>query len=109
MHAIKDIIELALREDIGPGDITTDNLIPDQKQGKGIILAKEDLILAGLEIAKQVFSYLDPKTEFHSPYQDQNEIPKGTTILEVHGSLKTLLKGERTALNFLQRFRKRRN
>ncbi|RJP80520.1 MAG: carboxylating nicotinate-nucleotide diphosphorylase [Desulfobacteraceae bacterium] len=103
MHAIKDIIEMAIREDIGPGDITTDNLIPDENQGKGIILAKESLILAGLRVAQQVFSYLDPEIRFDSPYRDGDEISAGTTIMEVSGSLKTLLKGERTALNFLQR------
>lgn len=102
MHAIKDIIDLALREDIGPGDITTDNLILDEKQGRGVILAKERLILAGIEVAKEVFSHLDSKIEFHTRYQDQDEIAQGTTILEVCGSLRTLLKGERTALNFLQ-------
>ncbi|MFH2066811.1 MAG: carboxylating nicotinate-nucleotide diphosphorylase [Pseudomonadota bacterium] len=102
MHAIKDIIEMAIREDIGPGDITTDNLIPDENQGKGIILAKESLILAGLRVAQQVFSYLDPEIRFDSPYQDGDEISAGTTIMEISGSLKTLLKGERTALNFLQ-------
>ncbi len=103
MHAIKDIIDFALREDIGPLDITTDNLILDEKQGRGIILAKERLILAGIEVAKEVFSHLDSKIEFHTQYQDQDKIEKGTTILEVSGSLRTLLKGERTALNFLQR------
>jgi nicotinate-nucleotide pyrophosphorylase (carboxylating) len=103
MHAIKDIIELAIREDIGPGDITTDNLIPDENQGKGIILAKESLILAGLRVAQQVFLHLDPKIKFDSPYQDGEEISAGTTIMEISGSLKTLLKGERIALNFLQR------
>ena len=102
MHAIKDIIDFALREDIGPGDITTDNLILDEKQGRGIILAKEPLILAGIEVAKEVFFHLDSKIEFHTRYKDQDEIAQGTTILEVCGSLRTLLKGERTALNFLQ-------
>jgi nicotinate-nucleotide pyrophosphorylase (carboxylating) len=102
MHAIKDIIDFALREDIGPGDITTDNLILDEKQGRGIILAKQPLILAGIEVAKEVFFHLDPKIEFHTRYKDQDEIAEGATILEVCGSLRTLLKGERTALNFLQ-------
>jgi nicotinate-nucleotide pyrophosphorylase (carboxylating) len=103
MHTIKHMIDLALREDIGPGDITTDNLIPKGKNGKGIILAKEPLILAGLEVAKQVFTHLDPKVEFHANHEDQDEIKSGITILEINGSLRTLLKGERTALNFLQR------
>ncbi|MBA4367445.1 MAG: nicotinate-nucleotide diphosphorylase (carboxylating) [Desulfobacterium sp.] len=103
MHAIKDIIDLALREDIGPGDITTDNLILDEKLGRGIILAKQPLILAGIEVAKEVFFHLDSKIEFHTQYKDQDKISEGATILEVCGSLRTLLKGERTALNFLQR------
>jgi nicotinate-nucleotide pyrophosphorylase (carboxylating) len=102
MHAVRDIIELALREDIGPGDITTDNLIPDDKQGSGIILAKEPLVLAGLDIARQVFASLDVKTEFQSHYRDGDAVGNGATILEINGSLNTLLKGERTALNFLQ-------
>ena len=102
MHAVRDVIELALREDIGPGDITTDNLIPEDKQGKGVIIAKEPLILAGLDIARQVFTCLGPETEFQSSYRDGDAVSIGETILEIHGSLNTLLKGERTALNFLQ-------
>ncbi len=103
MHSNRHLINLALREDIGPGDITTDNLIPKEKEGRGIIVAKEPLVLAGLDIAKQVFMILDSNVEFASEYEDGDRIEDKTSILEIKGSLRTLLKGERTALNFLQR------
>jgi len=103
MHSIRHLINLALREDIGPGDITTDNLIPKEREGRGIIIAKEPLILAGLDVAKQVFTILDSNIEFSSDYEDGDRIEDKTPILEIKGSLRTLLKGERTALNFLQR------
>ena len=103
MHSNRHLINLALREDIGPGDITTHNLIPKEKEGRGIIIAKEPLVLAGLDIAKQVFIILDSNVEFASEYEDGDRIEDKTSILEIKGSLRTLLKGERTALNFLQR------
>jgi nicotinate-nucleotide pyrophosphorylase (carboxylating) len=103
MHSIRHLIKLALQEDIGPGDITTDNLIPKEREGRGIIIAKEPLVLAGLDVAKQVFTILDSNIEFSSEYEDGDRIEDKTPILEIKGSLRTLLKGERTALNFLQR------
>ncbi len=103
MHSTRHLINLALREDIGPGDITTDNLIPKEMEGRGIIIAKEPLILAGLDVAKQVFTILDSNVDFFSEHEDGDRIEDRTTILEIKGSLRTLLKGERTALNFLQR------
>jgi nicotinate-nucleotide pyrophosphorylase (carboxylating) len=103
MHSIKHLINLALQEDIGPGDITTDNLIPEKKEGQGIIVAKEPFVLAGLDVAKQVFAILDSGAEFASEYEDGDRIEDRATILEIKGSLRALLKGERTALNFLQR------
>jgi len=103
MHTTKHLINLALREDIGPGDITTDNLIPKEMKGRGIIIAKEPLILAGLDVAKQVFTILDSSVEFVSEYEDGDRIEDKKPILEIKGPLRALLKGERTALNFLQR------
>ncbi|MFO7604912.1 MAG: carboxylating nicotinate-nucleotide diphosphorylase [Desulfurivibrionaceae bacterium] len=103
MHSTRHLINLALREDIGPGDITTDNLIPKEMKGRGIIVAKEPLILAGLDVAKQVFTILDSNVELVSEHEDGDRIEDRTTILEIKGSLRTLLTGERTALNFLQR------
>ncbi len=96
------LIDMALAEDIGTGDITTDYLVSDDSQGCGIIVAKEDLILAGLDIAKTVFQRLDPKVRCRSAYEDGAEIVCGETVLLLEGSLRALLTAERPALNFLQ-------
>ncbi len=66
MNSIQHLIEIALKEDIGPGDITTDNLIDPQLKGKGLIIAKEPLVVAALNVAKQVFQHLDSEVIFGS-------------------------------------------
>ena len=103
MHSIHHLIEIALKEDIGPGDVTTDTLISPQRQGSGEIIAKEPLVIAGLNVSRQVFSYLDPDVEFTSDYDDGDTAGKGACLANVRGKLRALLSGERTALNFLQR------
>ena len=102
MNSIQHLIEIALKEDIGPGDITTDNLIDPQLRGKGFIIAKEPLVVAGLNVAKQVFQHLDSEVIFGSEYDDGDFVKKGDTLANVKGKLCALLSGERTALNFLQ-------
>ena len=102
MNSIQHLIEIALKEDIGPGDITTDNLIDPQLKGKGFIIAKESLVVAGLDVAKQVFQYLDSEVIFRSEYDDGDFVKKGDALANVKGRLRALLSGERTALNFLQ-------
>ena len=102
MNSIQHLIEIALKEDIGPGDITTDNLIEPQRIGKGVIIAKEPIVVAGLNVAKQVFEFLDSEVIFRSEYDDGDVVKKGDTLAEVKGRLRALLSGERTALNFLQ-------
>ncbi len=102
MHSTQDLIKTAINEDIGPGDITTENLVSPDLNGKGIIVAKEPLVVAGLEVAKQVFQYVDPETIFLPDCKDGNTRAKGDTVLMVEGKLAALLKSERTALNFLQ-------
>lgn len=103
MHTIEDLIQLALREDIGPGDITTDNLVEAELMGEGILLAKQDLVIAGLAVAETVFKTLDPRIEFTANFNDGQQVLSKSAVATVKGSLKALLKGERTALNFLQR------
>jgi nicotinate-nucleotide pyrophosphorylase (carboxylating) len=103
MHSIKHLIQIALEEDIGPGDITTDNVVDPEIKGKGIILAKEPLTLAGLETAGDVFAFIDPLVICRFLFRDGDEVKSGDIVMEVEGRLRTLLKGERTALNFLQR------
>ena len=103
MHSIEELIQLALKEDIGPGDITTDNLVAPGTRGRGTIVAKQDLVVAGLLVAEKVFKALEPQIDFNALFADGDGIPAGSTVVRIDGTLGTLLKGERTALNFLQR------
>ncbi len=100
---ILQLIEMALAEDVGDGDITTDHLVAPDTPGRGSIVAKESLVLAGLEIARQVFLRLDPAVVFQPHFADGDTIVKGRTVVTLSGRLPALLTGERTALNFLQR------
>ena len=105
MHnqAVKTLIQTALNEDIGSGDITTDNLIEPDLAGRGVLIAKEPLVLAGMDIARQVFHHLDTSIEIKTLLSDGDSAAKGDTLAHLQGNLADLLKGERTALNFLQR------
>jgi nicotinate-nucleotide pyrophosphorylase (carboxylating) len=96
------LIDMAFAEDIGTGDITTDYLVSSYSRGSGIIIAKEDLILAGLDIAKTVFQRLDPEVQLQSDCEDGAEVACGETVLHLEGNMRALLTGERAALNFLQ-------
>jgi nicotinate-nucleotide pyrophosphorylase (carboxylating) len=103
MHSIQHLIDIALSEDIGPGDITTDHLVGPDRKGKGIVLAKESLVVAGLDVARQVFERLDPEMAFQPAYADGDDVAVNSVVFEVESGLRALLWGERTALNFLQR------
>jgi len=103
MNSTQHLIEIALKEDMGSGDITTDNLVDPDLEGKGVIIAKEPFIIAGLDVACQVFKYLNAGVIFIPVYTDGDFVKKGDTIATVEGNLRALLSGERTALNFLQR------
>lgn len=100
---VQQLIEMALTEDIGPGDITSDNLIPEDQAGEGIIIAKEPMVVAGLEVAASVFEWLDPDADIYFACRDGDHLESGSTVVELNGRMRALLKGERTALNFLQR------
>lgn len=96
-------IKNALKEDIGPGDITTENLVPETKKGEGVIVAKEALVVAGLEIAGEVFRFLDADMDLKTVCRDGDAIAAGDTLLNLSGSQRAMLMAERTALNILQR------
>jgi nicotinate-nucleotide pyrophosphorylase (carboxylating) len=100
---IRQIIALALAEDLGKGDVTTNSLIPDEKIGVASILAKEEGILAGVEIAEEVFRRVDPKLKIKVWLKDGAKVGSGDMIAVVEGRIASILKAERTALNFLQR------
>ena len=102
MYSTKHLIDTALQEDIGSGDITTEHLVDDDIEGVGIIVAKESLVIAGLDIARAVFRRLDSDIRFTSDYSDGDTVKTGATVLALEGRMRPLLMGERTALNFLQ-------
>ncbi|MFW6196425.1 MAG: carboxylating nicotinate-nucleotide diphosphorylase [Thermoplasmatota archaeon] len=100
---IRKIVRDATEEDIGTGDITTDNIVDESEKGKGIIRVKEKSVVAGLKVAEMVFNKIDPELEFIYLKKDGDEVDNGTEIAEVVGEVNSILKGERLALNFLQR------
>ncbi|MEI7420948.1 MAG: carboxylating nicotinate-nucleotide diphosphorylase [Prolixibacteraceae bacterium] len=103
INKIHSLIENALREDIGAGDITTNALIPDSMYTTATMTAKADGIVAGLDVARAVFDFLSPLIEWNPRVQDGDKISKGDLLVEMSGPFRALLTGERLALNFLQR------
>lgn len=96
-------IEEWLHEDLGFGDITTMSTIPEGEQGIGILYAKESGIVAGLQIAQQVFETVDPELTFTAKVEEGARVEYGQQIAEVSGSVRSILSGERLALNLMQR------
>ena len=93
-----------LSEDLGRGDITTQATVPAEAQGLGKLLAKEDLVICGIEIAEAVFLHLDPESSpLETTYSDGEEVKSGTVFGIQKGFADVLLVGERTALNIIQR------
>jgi nicotinate-nucleotide pyrophosphorylase (carboxylating) len=101
--ALKPVIDFALNEDLGSGDITTNALIPVDLQAKATMVAKSSGVIAGLAVAEYVFKSLDKDIQWKTVFNDGGHVVKGDLILEVSGSYRALLSGERLALNFLQR------
>lgn len=101
--AFADIIQRALAEDVGSGDVTTDATVPAGQQAHGHFLVKQPCVLAGEAVVREVFRQLDPSTVVTFSRHDGDACAPGEVIGEVVGSARTLLVGERTALNFLQR------
>lgn len=100
---IDRLIDMALEEDLGSGDITTQYLIPDQAVGTAIIMAKEELMVCGLAVAERVFQRVDSSIRFMTQVADGDNVPAGQVVVRLSGHLGSLLSAERTALNFLQR------
>lgn len=97
------IIELALLEDLSLGDITSDTIFTPANRARAVICAKEDLVLCGMQTAREVFAAVDPEVVFTPLKQDGDEVKKGEAVLELTGRTLSILKAERTALNFMQR------
>ena len=100
---ISQYIKRALEEDIGTGDVTTDTIVPEGASLRGRIVAKQDGVVAGLDVAKHVMLALNESVKFHANVKDGSRVTRGTVLAEVEGPARALLTGERTALNFLGR------
>jgi nicotinate-nucleotide pyrophosphorylase (carboxylating) len=100
---IRDIVALALAEDIGPGDLTTRATVDPSRTARAEVMAKEDGVIAGLSVAVATFRAVDPGLRFLAFVADGERVGPGKAIARVAGSAQAILTAERTALNFLQR------
>ena len=98
-----ELIMLALREDITSEDVSTNAVMPEAQQGTVDLIAKEDGVIAGLQVYARVFTLLDDKTEIEFFCKDGDQVKNGQLLAKVNGDIRVLLSGERVALNYLQR------
>ncbi|MCP4021753.1 MAG: carboxylating nicotinate-nucleotide diphosphorylase [Desulfobacteraceae bacterium] len=103
MDNLDKLIALAFFEDSGLGDITTESILSESFSGMGAIVAKENMVIAGIPVAKRVFHMADPTSLCTSVFTDGDNVTKGDIVFKVEGDLLSLLKAERIALNFMQR------
>lgn len=101
-QAVDAAIAAALREDMPGGDITSESIVPAEARSEACFLAKEDGVLAGLDVAARVFATIDPSIIFIARFKEGDAFHQGDKLARVKGPTVVLLKGERTALNFLQ-------
>lgn len=99
---VKKLIRESLEEDLGPQDLTTDAIVHQGMPASAGILAGENLVLAGIEVAREVFLYVDPRVSFTPRFSDGSAVRKGEIIAGIEGEAAAILKAERVALNFLQ-------
>ncbi len=97
-----EFVRLALEEDIGPGDITTEACVPEGRRARGRFLAREDLVIAGLDLLEEIYDARGGVDELELLRRDGDRCRDGDTVATVSGSARTLLECERVALNFLQ-------
>ncbi len=100
---ITNLIQSALLEDIRGGDVTTESLIGRESKARAVWIAKQDGVVAGLEIAKKVFCQLDNNLDWNTIFKDGDWVKKGNVLAEMSGLCRAILMGERVALNFAQR------
>jgi nicotinate-nucleotide pyrophosphorylase (carboxylating) len=101
--AVYRLIDLALDEDLGRGDVTSEAIFNPDDEARAVMLAKGDLVLSGLDVAIAVFQRVDPRLRCVPIFPDATRVMPGTEVLHVRGPVRTLLSAERTALNFVQR------
>jgi nicotinate-nucleotide pyrophosphorylase (carboxylating) len=101
--ALDDLIAASLVEDVGTGDVTTRAIVPRGKRGEALIVAKEELVVAGLPVAEEVFRAVGRGVAFEALAEEEEAVGAGAPLARISGTLAAILTGERTALNFLQR------
>ena len=99
---VRPLLEAALREDLGGGDITTRLTVDPAQEGRGAVVAKEEGMVAGLWVAREVFRLLDPAIGFEPLVRDGDGVEPGREVARIRGRLRPILEGERVALNLLQ-------
>ncbi|MDR1086056.1 MAG: carboxylating nicotinate-nucleotide diphosphorylase [Deltaproteobacteria bacterium] len=99
----RQLIELALWEDIGPGDLTSRLTVPAETPGQALVRARTPLILSGLGVFKEVFNQVDPQVKVVFSAKEGASLPAGQTVAEITGPARSILTGERVSLNFLMR------
>lgn len=97
------LVELALAEDTGPGDVTSELTISPTSRGRAVLEAREPLVVCGVHVAREVFLRIDPAVDFEQSASDGSTLEPGAPIAFATGSLRSILVAERTALNFLSR------
>ena len=100
---LDSVIDAALTEDLGLGDVTTDALIPPGQRGQGRVLTRESFVVAGLKVFTRVFARLDPAVTVTVTVADGDQVEVGAELLRLDGPMASILTGERVGLNFLQR------
>lgn len=101
INHLTELIKLAVDEDIGDGDITTISIVPENQNSSGYVIAKQNGILAGINVFENVFKYIDDSVKAEKIKKDGEYLKSGDKIIEIKGKTSSILKGERTALNFL--------
>src|SRR3954467_6506751 len=99
---MQDLIDRALAEDVGTGDVTTTTLVPEDAIGRATLTQKAPGVIAGLQVAEAVFARVDPELRWRA-HAEEGRWREGGLVAEVAGSSRSILTGERTALNLLQR------
>jgi nicotinate-nucleotide pyrophosphorylase (carboxylating) len=103
VNSLLDPVDIALAEDLGSGDLTSLFFIPETRASKGRIFAKEASVVAGVETVRRVYQKLDGRVELTILIRDGSRVDAGETVLEMSGPTRSVLSGERVALNFIQR------
>ena len=100
---IQKIVRNALEEDLGRGDLTTDACVPNNLRGAAALVARKTVVISGLEVFREVYSQVDPTIAISLHAEDGDKVAAGHNVATVYGSAGSILRGERVALNFVQR------